>query len=92
MDLLKHYGVATDDSLTFEVQFKIPDNCSYSITTSGRTNYIDIDLNPGESDPSTNYQMYTEDFVTADGNLDLQFKQTQKGVTTNKPKISLQQS
>lgn len=92
MALLKHYGVATDDSLTFTVDFSIPNNCNYNITTVSKTNYINIQLNAGQTTPSTTFTMYTEDFITTDGVLNLQFKQTQGGTTTTKPKVLIQQT
>lgn len=92
MALLRHYGVSSDNSLTFEAAFEIPNNCNYNITTSGKTTYINIQLNAGQTIPSTTFIMYYEDFVTTDGYLNLQFKQTQGGVTTTKPKVLIQQT
>lgn len=90
MALLRHYGVSTSDSLTFEASFEIPNNCNYNITTSGKIIYINIQLNSGQTVPSTTFTMNYEDFVTTDGYLDLQFKQTQ-GTTVTKPKIKIAQ-
>ena len=90
MALLRHYGVSSDNSLTFEAAFEIPNNCNYNITTSGKISYINIQLNSGQTVPSTTFTMNYEDFVTTDGYLDLQFKQTQ-GTTVTKPKIKIVQ-
>ena len=90
MALLGHYGVSSNDSLTFEVEFSIPINCNYNITTAGKVSTINIQLNSGQSTPSPTFTMYTEDFVTTDGNLNFQFKQTYNGVVT-KPKIGIGQ-
>lgn len=91
MALLGHYGISSNDSLTFEVTFGIPINCNYNITISGKISTINIQLNSGQTIPSTSFTMYTEDFVTTDGCLNLQFKQTQGSSTTTKPKIGVTQ-
>ena len=86
MALLGHYSVSSDDSLTFTVDFSIPINCNYNVTTVGKISYINIQLNSGQTVPSTTFTMYSEDFVTTDGYLSLQYKQTQGGGTMIKPK------
>ncbi len=91
MALLGHYGVSSDDSLTFEVAFGIPNNCNYNITTAGKVSTINIQLNSGQTVPSTTFTMNYEDFVTTNGCLNLQFKQTQGGVVVTKPKIDIGQ-
>lgn len=90
MALLRYYGVSSTDSLTFEASFEIPNNCNYNITTSGKISYINIQLNSGQTVPSTTFTMNYEDFVTTNGSLNLQFKQTYNGVVT-KPKIDVGQ-
>lgn len=90
MALVRHYGVSSNDSLTFEAAFEIPNNCNYNISTSGRISYINIQLNSGQTVPSSTFTMNYEDFVTTDGYLDLQFKQTQ-GTVVIKPKIKIVQ-
>ena len=92
MALLRHYGVSSDDSLTFTADFEIPNNCNYNITTVSKINYINILLNAGQTIPSTTFTMHYEDFVTTDGYLNLQFKQTQNNVTVTKPKALIQQT
>lgn len=91
MALLRHYGVSTDNSLTFTADFEIPNNCNYNITTVSKINYINIQLNAGQTIPSTTFTMYTEDFITTDGVLNLYFKQTQNNTTVTKPKIGVGQ-
>lgn len=91
MALLGHYGVSSDDSLTFTVDFAIPNNCNYNLTSVAKINYINIQLNSGQTIPSTTFNSYTEDYVTTDGVLNLQFKQTQSGITSTKPKIGIGQ-
>jgi ribosomal protein L16 Arg81 hydroxylase len=87
MALLGHYGVSSDNSLTFTVDFAIPNNCNYNITTVSKINYINIQLNSGQTIPSTTFNSFTEDFITTDGYLNLQFKQTQNSTTVTKPKM-----
>ena len=91
MALLRSYGVSSTDSLTFTVEFEIPDNCNYSIKTVGTINNICIELDPGQTQPSTDYKTYKEYFVTTDGELEVQFKQTQGGGTLIKPKYTITQ-
>ena len=92
MALLRFYGVSSSDSLTFEAQFEIPSNCNYNLTVVSKVNYINIQLNAGQTIPSTTFTMNSEDFVTTDGVLNLQFKQTQGSVVTSRPKIVVSQS
>jgi hypothetical protein len=91
MTLLRHYGIASDDNETFDVKFEIPNNCSYSVNISGKIKYINIDLNSGQTIPSSTFIMYSEEITTVDGNLSLQFKQTENGVTKIKPKLVITQ-
>jgi hypothetical protein len=91
MTLLRHYGIASDDNKTFETTFEIPNNCSYTVNLSGKIKYISIALNSGQTSPSTTFIMYTEEIATLDGNLSLQFKQTENGVTLIKPKLVVNQ-
>jgi hypothetical protein len=91
MALLRSYGVSSVDSLTFLVEFEIPDNCNYSIKTVGTTYDICIELDPGQTQPSTDYKTYKENFVTTDGELDLQFKQTEGSIVYPKPKVIVSQ-
>lgn len=91
MALLNFYGVSSSDSLTFTVEFEIPDNCNYSIKTTGTTINICIELDPGQTQPSTDYKTYKEYFVTTDGELDIQFKQTEGGSVYIKPRVKVTQ-
>ena len=92
MALLRSYGFSSTDSLTFTVEFEIPENCNYSIKTVGTINNICIELNNGQTEPSTDYKTYKEYFVTTDGELEVQFKQTQGGTTVTRPKGVITQS
>ena len=91
MALLRFYGVSSSDSLTFEAQFEIPSNCNYNLTVVSKVNYINIQLNAGQTVPSSTFTMNSEDFVTTDGVLNLEFKQTQGTVVTKRPKIAVAQ-
>lgn len=89
MALLGYYAVATDDNETYDVEFKIPINCNYTVTTSGKYKYINIALNAGQTIPSTTFNTFTESITTLDGILNLHFKQTQDGATAIRPKVTL---
>ena len=91
MALLRFYGISSSNSLTFVTQFEIPNNCNYNVTLVNKVNYINIQLNAGQTVPSTTFTMNSEDFITTDGIINLQFKQTQGTVVTTKPKIILTQ-
>ena len=91
MTLLRYYGIASDDNETFDVKFEIPNNCNYTINLSGKIKYINIALNSGQTIPSSTFIMYTDEITTLDGNLSLQFKQTENGVTKIKPKLVITQ-
>ena len=91
MALLRFYGISSSNSLTFVTQFEIPNNCNYNVTLVNKVNYINIQLNAGQTVPSTTFTMNSEDFSTTDGIINLQFKQTQGTVVTTKPKIVVTQ-
>lgn len=91
MALLRFYGISSSNSLTFVTQFEIPNNCNYNVTLVNKVNYINIQLNAGQTVPSTTFTMNSEDFITMDGIINLQFKQTQGTVVTTKPKIVVTQ-
>ena len=75
MALLRSYGVSSVDSLTFLAEFEIPDNCFFRVKEENGVNWIEIELNPGQSEPSKNFTAEKQNFVTTNGELDLQFKQ-----------------
>lgn len=91
MALLRFYGISSSNSLTFVTQFEIPNNCNYNVTLVNKVNYINIQLNAGQTVPSATFTMNSEDFITTDGIINLQFKQTQGTVVTTKPKIVVTQ-
>ena len=91
MALLRFYGISSSNSLTFVTQFEIPNNCNYNLTLVNKVNYINIQLNAGQTVPSATFTMNSEDFITTDGIINLQFKQTQGTVVTTKPKIVVTQ-
>jgi hypothetical protein len=91
MALLRSYGVSSVDSLTFLAEFEIPDNCFYTVTKTDGVYWIEIELNPGQTYPSKDSIMEKENFVTTDGELDLQFKQIESGTTNIKPKVKVTQ-
>ena len=91
MALLRFYGISSSNSLTFVTQFEIPNNCNYNVSLVNKVNYINIQLNAGQTVPSTTFTMNSEDFITTDGIINLQFKQTQGTVVTTKPKIVVTQ-
>ena len=90
MTLLRNYGFTTTlDSGEFEFSFEIPDNCNYATTYDATKNVytVSIQLNSGQSQPSSTFNTETCNFNDSNGVLNLRFQQTLNGVTSTRPKI-----
>lgn len=63
MELLGTYNISRLSTTSYQVVFEIPDNSNYNLITSTPGTYtVEIQLNSGQSQPSTRYQSY--DFRT----------------------------
>lgn len=76
----------------FTISFQIPDNCSYQLSPSSSGNYvISIKLNPGQTEPSSNFVSYEEPTSSSGKALNIIFEQYEKsGVIIRRPKIGVE--
>lgn len=91
MALIGNYGFITTAEDEFEFTFEIPDNCNFTphYDATKKTNTVTIQLNSGQSQPSTTFVTETYTFTGDNGLLDLRFAQVLNGVTVIKPKITI---
>lgn len=89
--LLKNYGFQSTSDEEFDFDFEIPNNCNYTTQydSNKKVNTISIQLNSGQSQPSTTYMKQYSTFSSNNGILNLQFQETLNGVTSVRPKITV---
>ncbi|ESU20264.1 hypothetical protein FEDK69T_27760 [Flavobacterium enshiense DK69] len=89
--LLKNYGFQSTSEDEFDFDFEIPNNCNYTAQYDSikKVNIISIQLNSGQSQPSTTYAKQYSTFSSDNGILNLQFQEIFNGVTSIKPKITV---
>lgn len=92
MALIGNYGFTTVAEDEFEFTFEIPNNCNFTThyDATKKINTVTIQLNSGQSQPSTTFETETYTFTGDNGVLDLRFAQVLNGVTTVKPKIKIE--
>lgn len=75
------------NSSTFQIDFEIAENCNYKRDTSGSVDIIEVNLDPGETDPSTTFKWYSEQYNPVNNEFDLEFNQKFSSGTVKRPKI-----
>lgn len=87
--LLKNYGFQSTSEDEFDFDFEIPTNCNYTTQydSNKKVNIISIQLNSGQSQPSSTYAKQYSTFNSDNGILSLQFQETLNGVTSVRPKV-----
>ncbi|RZJ67584.1 MAG: hypothetical protein EOO50_04705 [Flavobacterium sp.] len=84
------YGLTTTDNITFTMAFSIPSNCNYASSGSAGVYWITINLNPGETQPSTVFAMEQENYACVNNSLTVSFDQpTTGGRRLKKPVASV---
>lgn len=89
MALVIKYGVNSQTSTDFEVSFSIPVNCMYSLTTVTKTYYIKVQLQKGQTIPSSTYMPCTTTVTPIDDEVNVEFQQVLDGITNSKPKMKV---
>lgn len=59
MELLGTYSINRINTSTYQVVFEIPDNANYNLRTSPGSYGVEIQLNGGQTQPSTNYDTFS---------------------------------
>jgi hypothetical protein len=92
MALIGNYGFETTAEDEFLFNFEIPDNCNFTphYDATKKINTVTVQLNSGQSQPSSTFVTETYSFTGDNGLLDLRFAQVLNGVTTTKPKIKIE--
>lgn len=83
MELLGNYNVNRIDTQNYKVTFEIPDNCNYKLRTNPGSYDVEIQLNDGESNPSTNYQ--SNNFTATEDRGEILIQFIQMDYTSNPP-------
>lgn len=85
------YGLTTEDDITFTLEFSIPDNCNYQLSGSAGLYFVTINLNAGQTQPSTTFTLYSEDYSPTNNSLTITFDQPTATGRLKKPsaKVSL---
>lgn len=92
MPLIRYYGIQLVDTNEFDANFEIPDNCNYTVSydATKKINTVTIQLNSGQSSPSSNFVTQNYTFNGDNGILDLRFDQKLNGISLVKPKIRIE--
>lgn len=82
--------ISADD---FKLCFEIPDNCNYAVNQAAGKYTIEIHLNAGEKNPSTNFEQQTETLSLISGVLDTTFEQYPfSAPVIRKPNVNVSES
>ena len=85
--------IATQEINDKEIQlsFEIPDNCFYDFTNNSGNCTVSIKLNPGQTDPSTNFVNQTEVVNISNNVFNTKFEQYEKsGNIIKKPNLTVE--
>ncbi|MEW5675839.1 hypothetical protein ABGT15_05960 [Flavobacterium enshiense] len=89
MALLRNYGFQTElDSGDFEFNFDIPNNCNFTTSYDATKNYytVSIQLNSGQTQPSSTYVTQYHTFSSSGSIVDVRFQETLNGVVSKRPR------
>lgn len=91
MALVGNYGFQTVSDDEFEFTFDIPNNCNFTThyDATKKINTVTVQLNSGQSQPSSTFMTETYNFTADNGVLDLRFEQVQNSGTVIKPKVTI---
>lgn len=89
MALVKDYGTSTTDDVNFSVVFSIPNNCDYQVTNPTGKYVVNVYLKKGQTVPSSVFVPVTLSLASIADILNVEFEQVLSGITTNKPKLSV---
>nr|WP_294937680.1 hypothetical protein [uncultured Flavobacterium sp.] len=91
MALVRNYGFQSTSEDEFDFNFEIPVNCNYTTQydATKKLYTVTVQLNSGQSTPSSTYSMQYCTFNSDNGLLEVRYDSVQNGVTTTKPKITI---
>lgn len=90
MALVTNYATLNTGGQNFNITFAIPENCEYSVNQSGKVCTITVQLKPGQTQPSVRSLTYTVSTIAVNNELDANFVQILNGITTTKPKTTVE--
>lgn len=90
MSLVSNYATLNTGGQNFNITFAIPDNCEYSVKSSGKVCTITVQLKSGQTQPSQRTITYTVSTTAVNNELDANFVQILNGITTTKPKTTVE--
>ena len=86
MALVKDYLISTTNDTNFTVNFAIPNNCDYQLSTNSGKYNIAVSLNKGQTVPSAVFVNCSVSVAAINNIADVQFQQVYNGTVT-KPKL-----
>lgn len=92
MALVGNYGFQSTAEDEFEFNFEIPNNCNFTThyDATKKINTVTVQLNSGQSQPSSTFVTETYIFTADNGVLDLRFEQVLNNSTTvTRPTIKI---
>ncbi|MCG2611942.1 hypothetical protein LZZ90_10530 [Flavobacterium sp. SM15] len=92
MILVQTFSLQQTGATDFDLTFSIPNNSNYSLSydATKNKNFVTVQLNSGQSQPSGVFVSYTEGYSIYNNLLDITFEQKLNGVTTSKPRTYVQ--
>ena len=90
MTLIENYSLIRKVDGNFEFKMVIPDNCNYSTSCSSSIYRVAIQLNSGQTKPSTNFTNVTIAFAPILDQLQIWVDQMTPGLTVTKPKVAVE--
>jgi len=90
MKLIENYSLIRKLDGNFEFQMLIPNNCNYSTACSSNIYHVAIQLNSGQSKPSTVFTPVTVSFTPILDQMEIWVDQMIPSGAITKPKVSVE--
>lgn len=91
-DMLGYFTVKQNNNTDFCLDFEIPNNCNYSMVVSAGVYVITIQLNSGQTKPSTTFVPCKETVSAIASVLSIRFEQVSySGTVLKRPTIVITQ-
>ncbi len=87
--MLGMYSFTKTSDTKFDIYYEIPENCSKIFNEEKGEYIITIELDPGQTDPSTTFIGYTDVATVLNDALIVNFDQCERTGTIRKPKLTI---